>query len=93
MGWFSALFSKGSDKQSQASITPTEYQGYLIYPESTAENGQYRVSGRICKPLDDKMLTHTFIRSDLLGSQEDANSLMVTKAKMMIDQNGDRLFD
>jgi hypothetical protein len=50
------------------------------------------VCGRICKQQGQETLTHQFIRSDLLGNQEDANSLMLVKAKMMIDQNGDRLF-
>ncbi|WP_025674860.1 HlyU family transcriptional regulator [Salinivibrio socompensis] len=92
MGWFSALFSSGQSKQPQASVTPTDYKGYLIYPEATAESGQYRVCGRICKEIDGQVMTHHFIRSDLLGNQDDANSLMVTKAQMMIDQNGDKIF-
>lgn len=94
MGWFSKLFSRNDAprKASAPTVTPTEYKGYLIYPEATPENGQYRVCGRICKRQGQETLTHQFIRSDLLGNQEDANSLMLVKAKMTIDQNGDRLF-
>lgn len=92
MGWFSALFSGGQSKQAKATVTPTDYKGYLIYPEATAESGQYRVCGRICKEIDEQVMTHHFIRSDLLGNQDDANSLMITKAKMMIDQNGNKIF-
>ena len=44
---FSALF--GGEPTKAPEVTPTEYAGYLIYPEPLAEGGQYRLAGRITK--------------------------------------------
>lgn len=91
MGFFSKLF--GLDKEPKVvEADPVEYEGYLIYPEPIAENGQYRIAGRICKDIDGELKTHTFIRSDLLASKQDAETFMLEKAKMFIDQTGDSMF-
>lgn len=91
MGFFSKLF--GLDKTEQAvEAEPVEYEGYLIYPEPIAESGQYRIAGRICKEIGGEMKTHTFIRSDLLASKQDAETFMLEKAKMFIDQTGESMF-
>nr|WP_250155744.1 HlyU family transcriptional regulator [Vibrio alginolyticus] len=93
VGFFSRLFG-GSEKTVEAkNIEPVEYKGFLIYPESLSEGGQYRIAGRIEKHDDDEVKTHRFIRSDLLGSEQDANDLMLKKSQMFIDQMGDKIFD
>ncbi|MDX1302834.1 HlyU family transcriptional regulator [Photobacterium sp.] len=91
MGFFSKLF--GLDKKKKTvEVEPVEYEGYLIYPEPIAEGGQFRIAGRICKQIDGEVKTHTFVRSDLLSSRQDAETFMLNKAKMFIDQNGDMMF-
>ncbi|PSW05372.1 HlyU family transcriptional regulator [Photobacterium lipolyticum] len=91
MGFFSKLF--GLDKKKKTvEVEPVEYEGYLIYPEPIAEGGQFRIAGRICKQIDGEVKTHTFVRSDLLSSRQDAETFMLNKAKMFIDQNGDTMF-
>ncbi|WP_439834390.1 HlyU family transcriptional regulator [Aeromonas enteropelogenes] len=88
---FGALF--GSQSPQAAEVTPTEYAGYLIYPEPMAEEGQYRLAGRITKEVDGALLTHRFIRSDLFANPADAERFMVQKAHTFIDQMGDRMFE
>lgn len=88
---FGALF--GSQSPQAAEVTPTEYTGYLIYPEPMAEGGQYRLAGRITKEVDGTLLTHRFIRSDLFANPADAERFMVQKAHTFIDQMGDRMFE
>ncbi len=91
MGFFSKLF--GLDKKKKTvEVEPVEYEGYLIYPEPIAEGGQFRIAGRICKQIEGEVKTHTFVRSDLLSSRQDAETFMLNKAKMFIDQNGDMMF-
>lgn len=92
MGFFSKLFGLNKSASHQPTVEPVEYKGYLIYPEPKAEGGQYRIAGRICKEIDGETQTHVFIRSDLMGSKADAETLMVNKAQMFIDQNGDSMF-
>ena len=88
---FSALF--GSEPTEAPEVTPTEYAGYLIYPEPMAEGGQYRLAGRITKELDGVLQTHRFIRSDLFANPADAERFMVQKAHTFIDQMGERMFE
>jgi len=60
---FSALF-KGQPAQI-ADVTPTEYAGYLIYPEPMAEGCQFRLAGRITKYVDGVLQTHRPIPSSI----------------------------
>ncbi|MEC6813534.1 HlyU family transcriptional regulator [Photobacterium toruni] len=91
MGLFSWIFGNKSVVET-ATVEPVEYKGYLIYPEPQKEGGQFRIAGRICKKTDDIMQTHHFIRSDILPSRIDAETFMLKKAQMFIDQTGDRMF-
>ena len=88
---FTALF--GGQPTQAVDVTPTEYAGYLIYPEPMAEGGQYRLAGRITKELDGVLQTHRFIRSDLFANPADAERFMVQNAHTFIDQTGDRMFE
>ena len=91
MGLFSWLFGNKTTTETVA-IEPIQYSGYLIYPEPQKEGGQFRIAGRICKEIDGTMQTHHFIRSDILPSQADAETFMLKKSQMFIDQTGERMF-
>ncbi len=93
MGFFSRLFGGSDNTVDAKTVEPVEYKGFQIYQESIAEGGQFRLAGRIEKSLDGEIKSHRFIRSDLLGSKEDANELMLKKSQMFIDQMGDKIFD
>ncbi|WED29261.1 HlyU family transcriptional regulator [Vibrio sp. DW001] len=86
MGFFSKLFGSSNKNAEAKQVEPVEYDGFLIYQEAKPESGQYRIAGRITKEIDGELKEHTFIRSDVVGSEQDANSLMLSKAKMFIDQ-------
>jgi hypothetical protein len=92
VGLFSKLFGSRSNEQTKE-VEPFEYKGFFVYQEAMSEGGQFRVAGRITKEIDGEIKTHRFIRSDLLGSEQDANELMLNKAKMFIDQMGDSIFN
>ena len=54
MGFFSKLF--GGSKPVEAKTTePVEYKGFLIYQDAIAENGQYRIAGRITKEKEGEL--------------------------------------
>lgn len=91
MGFFSSLFS-GKEKQAKH-VEPVEYKEFLIYQQAIAESGQYRIAGRITKEIDGEIKEHRFIRSDVVSSEQDANDLMLNKAKMFIDQMNGKIFD
>uniref|UniRef100_UPI0040476997 HlyU family transcriptional regulator n=1 Tax=Vibrio anguillarum TaxID=55601 RepID=UPI0040476997 len=101
MGFFSRLFNQGSGNDSKMKLLdPIEYKGFLIYQDAMSESGQYRVAGKISnrvagkisKDVNGEICTHRFIRSDVVASKSDADELMLKKAKMLIDQMGEKIF-
>ncbi|HAS6347062.1 TPA: transcriptional regulator [Vibrio vulnificus] len=93
MGLFKRLFGLGNEREKVPEVEPIEHKGFLIYAESLAEGGQYRIAGRITKEIDGELKTHRFIRSDVLSSLGDANELMQKKAQMYIDQMKGEIFN
>jgi hypothetical protein len=69
-----------------------EYKGYRIRPTPYWSNGHYQTSGTIEKDTADGVKKHEFIRADTYASRDDAIAFSITKAKQLIDQQGDRMF-
>ncbi|WP_217525090.1 HlyU family transcriptional regulator [Vibrio metschnikovii] len=92
MGLFARWFG-GREKKQPELIQPIEYKGMLIYQESIAENGQYRVAGRITQEINGELQTHRFIRSDILSNKQEADQLMLKKAQLFIDQMSGQIFN
>ena len=91
MSILSKLFGgKGSADGGAVSAGPAEeYNGFSITPEPIKEGAVFRVAARIEK--DGKV--HQLIRADTLNSKDDAASASSAKARQMIDEQGDRIFD
>ena len=87
MSLFSKLLGRG-----KSAPEPEAYNGFRIFPEPVKESGGYRLAARIEKEIDGEVKTHEMIRADMFNSLEQANEGTITKAKMMIDQMGDRIF-
>ncbi|MDN3699327.1 MULTISPECIES: HlyU family transcriptional regulator [Vibrio] len=92
MGLFSRLFGGSKKPEAIEQVEAVEYKGFLIYQESLAESGQYRIAGRITKEISGELKSHRFIRSDVIANKNDANELMLKKAQMFIDQMGENIF-
>ena len=69
-----------------------EYKGYRIKPAPYPSNGVYQTAGTIEKDGPDGVRTHRFIRADTHASREDAIAFAVSKAKQIIDMQGERIF-
>lgn len=89
MSLFSRLFGRKSDPSSPpAGAGREEYKGFAITPSPIKEGGQYRVAARIEK--DGR--GHDLIRADSMASLDDATAMSLSKARQVIDEQGDRLF-
>ncbi|ADZ92607.1 HlyU family transcriptional regulator [Marinomonas mediterranea] len=86
------LFS-GADAQSQPVEESIDYNGFSITPAPISEGGQFRVAASISKGEGESQKNHKFIRSDLVPGRDQCLELTIRKAKITIDQLGDRLFD
>ena len=78
---------------SSSASEPELYEGFKIYAEPVIEDGSFRLTARIEKEIDGEVRSHMLIRADTFQNAETAAEAAVTKAKMMIDQMGDRLLD
>jgi hypothetical protein len=85
MSILSRLFGAGAAPEA----TSETYEGFKITPEPARQGGKYRIGAKIEK--DGK--THHLIRADVIDGLEDANLASIGKAKQMIDEQGERLFN
>jgi len=69
-------------------LASVDYNGFTILPEPQAEGGQYRVSGGVRKGGAE----HHFIRADMLPSRQACADEMIRKARILIDQKGEKIF-
>jgi hypothetical protein len=86
-----AFWSKwlGSSPDTQVGADKTlEYNGYLIEARPYKDGGQWQLAGRISK--DGKV--HDFVRADKFSSKDEAVDIALSKARLIVDQSGDRMF-
>lgn len=69
------------------------YKGYVIRAEPFQNNGQYQTAGVIEKEVDGVRKEHRFIRADSHASLDDATSFSLSKARQIVDLQGDRMFE
>lgn len=87
MSLFKRLFGGGGSPEREAASE--EYEGFRITAAPMREGTQWRVGARIEK--GDRV--HEFVRADTVGDEETAVAFSVRKAKQVIDEQGDRVFD
>ncbi|WP_102110008.1 HlyU family transcriptional regulator [Oceaniglobus roseus] len=94
MSILSRLFGGNSGKPKAAEEAAAEtYEGFRIVPTPMDEGATYRVCARIEKEVGGETKSHTLIRSDTLPGREEAVAASIRKAKQLIDERGERLFD
>jgi hypothetical protein len=69
------------------------YKGFRIKPAPyRTDGGVFQTAGTIEKDGAEGVRTHRFIRADTHASREDAIAFAISKAKQIIDLQGDRIF-
>jgi hypothetical protein len=69
-----------------------EYKGYRIRPAPYKTNGLYQTAGTIEKDGPEGTKEHRFVRADTHSSRDAAIEFAISKAKQIIDLQGDRIF-
>ncbi|HEY6602512.1 MAG TPA: HlyU family transcriptional regulator [Xanthobacteraceae bacterium] len=69
-----------------------EYKGYRIRATPYRTNGVYQTAGIIEKDTPEGVKEHRFIRADTHQGREEAIAFAISKAKQIIDLQGDRIF-
>lgn len=93
-GFFRNLMGSGQSEAAEeaASGEAVEYNGYTIRPAPRKQGSQWLTAGVISKDFEDGPKEHKFIRADTHPSKDDAGAHAITKAKRIIDEQGDRMF-
>jgi hypothetical protein len=81
-----------SSESAGPAADPVEYKGYRIRAAPYRTNSLYQTAGTIEKDTPEGVKQHRFVRADTHHSREDAIAFAVSKAKQIIDLQGDRIF-
>lgn len=92
MSFWSKLFGGGSEKGAKAKVEPQSYKDYAILVDPIREGAGYRVSAVIEKEIGGVVKSHHMIRADVFSDPETAASITLSKAKSLIDGQGDGIF-
>lgn len=97
MSFLKRLFGLGGgDSDAPAATKPVkeaEYQGFRILAEPYKEGSQFQLAGRITKEVAGETKEHRFVRADRFASIDEAAEFALQKARKIIDERGDRVFD
>jgi hypothetical protein len=89
--WSRLAGGRGSESDGPPAAA-VEYKGYRIRPTPYRTNGLYQTCGIIEKDTPEGVKEHRFIRADTHQSRDDAIAFATSKAKQIIDLQGDRIF-
>ena len=95
MSFLKRLFGLGAaiDRSEATNVAQeTEHKGFLIRAAPRKVGGQFQVAGIIAKEIAGQMREHAFVRADTFGDLDTAVEITLNKARMTIDQQGERIF-
>lgn len=89
-----SLFGKRKSADQGAKMgDAVEYKGYTIHPAPRKQGAHFHTAGLITKEFPEGERKQHFIRADTHSSWDDACSHAVVKARQIIDQQGEKLFE
>ena len=93
MSFLKRLFGGGASAEAAVPASePVEHKGFRIQATPMKVDGQFQCSGLITKEIDGETREHRFIRADKFMTMDDVVSVTLTKARRIIDEQGDNLF-
>jgi len=93
MSFWKSLFGGSSESAGDGKPSaPVEYNGFTIRAAPYKAEGQYQTAGVITKEVGGTVKEHKFIRADRHASYDDAVAFSLSKARQIVDQQGERMF-
>ena len=96
MSFLKRLFGGGDATKSATTDVVGQaetYEGFTITPMPMQEGDQFRLSALIEKTVAGEPRRHRLIRADLFPGWDAAEAASIQKARRVIDEQGDGLFD
>ncbi len=91
MSFLRKLFGLSGETASPEAET-IEHEGFNIRPAPIAEGGQFRLCAVISREIDGAVKEHRMVRADMFASRDEAAEASVRKAKLVIKEQGERMF-
>ncbi|MCV2873605.1 HlyU family transcriptional regulator [Defluviimonas sp. WL0050] len=91
MSWLSRLFSGSNGDEPKPE--PVDHNGFHIFVDPIKESAGFRVAARIEKEIGGEVRTHRMVRADTVATAEAAAEMTLRKAKSLIDQQGESIFN
>jgi len=82
----------GEGGAAESAEEPVEYKGFRIRPAPYRTDGLYQTAGIIEKDDAEGVKQHRFVRADTHQTKDAAVAFTISKAKQIIDLQGDRIF-
>jgi len=94
LGFLKNVLGGGGDggEREPEGAEPVEHEGFTIIATPRKASAGWSTEGRIRKDIDGETKEAHFIRADTSTSREAAISLSVSKARKIIDEQGERVF-
>jgi hypothetical protein len=93
MSFLRKLFGGGGGSASEPDAPTETYKDFQITARPAKESGGYRIGALIEKEVDGETRQHHLIRADQVQDRDEAQAASVRKAKQVIDEQGERIFN
>ncbi|KAA2241057.1 HlyU family transcriptional regulator [Salinarimonas soli] len=96
LSFISSLLSRlsgGASAPAAPAFDAVEYKGYRLRPDPYPGKGGFQTAGIIEKEIAGETKQHRFVRAETHPSQDDAANFALVKARQIVDEQGDRIFD
>lgn len=92
MSLLKRLFGGGAPKAEPPAPT-IEHEGFVVRATPYQEAGQWQLCGVISREIDGAVKEHRFVRADRFADRDTAVEMVFVKARLIITEQGKRLFD
>ena len=92
LGFLKNMLGGGGGENEPDGAEPVEHAGFTIVAAPRKASGGWSTEGHIRKDIDGETKEVHFIRADTSTSRDAAITLSVSKARKIIDEQGERVF-
>ena len=92
LGFLKSVLGGGGGDREPVGAEPVEHAGFTIVAAPRKASGGWSTEGHIRKVVEGETKEVHFIRADTSTSREAAVALSVSKARKIIDEQGERVF-
>ena len=92
LGFLKNMLGGGGGDREPEGAEPVEHEDFTIVATPRKASGGWSTEGHIRKVIDGEAKEAHFIRADTSTSRDAAIALSVSKARKIIDEQGERVF-